>query len=137
MKTNIKQVIYLTLIIYLYIQTSIGFAQSYSLDDAEDVPFFRGTEVTNTRRSIVWDLNEIYDNRLDLFVGVYQIGYEGQTGYFYHHANWYRNQYDDNFNSEDVNLRIFYSEDPYENGISDLKFVNLNSSIYKSIIMLP
>jgi hypothetical protein len=83
------------------------FSQSYSLDQSVLVPVFEGYAPSGiSYRDYFWDITEISSTRLDLVVGVNQIKYA--TQYNYINGNWYKNQSDDNFNSENTNTRFIY-----------------------------
>lgn len=97
MKTKIK---ILTIIILSMVFCSKLFSQSYVLQDPVLVPVYLwdyNVDDIDTR-DYFWDITEINNNndRLDVVVGLNQI--QNATTNNYINANWYKNQYDDNFN---------------------------------------
>lgn len=135
----LSDVTFLFVILPLLIITSwrSATAQSY-FGDGVEVPVFEGTIIPNlTTKFIYWDLSEINtaNNRLDLAVGLSQKGYENDS-LSYVIGNWYKNQYNDNFNSEVENTR-FLNSNIYSNRINGLIFAKLHSGANdkKDVIM--
>jgi hypothetical protein len=132
MKTRIYKFnslkLFIAVILSLISLTSkLIFAQTYFSDNVV-VPVFEGTIIPNlTTKFDYWDLGEVntQNNRLDLVAGVSQKGISGGSGN-YIIGNWYKNQYNDNFNSEDENTR-FISLSNYSNPITGLIFAKLHS----------
>ncbi len=97
MKTKIKIFSIIILSVFFY---SDLFPQSYVLQEPVLVPVFLWDYNVNDidTRDYFWDICEINNNnnRLDIVVGLNQI--LNATSNNYINANWYRNQYDDNFN---------------------------------------
>jgi len=71
-------------------------------------------------------LSEINSTKLDLAVGLNQI--TNATIYNYVNGNWYKNQYDDNFNSENSNTRFIYQSGSLYTPISGLVFAKIHST---------
>ena len=141
MKTQIKKfIIFITFIVVIFSLNNMTSnnmcAQTYFSDNVV-VPIFEGTIIPNvTTKLDYWDLGEVntQKNRLDLVAGVSQKGYNGGSGN-YIIGNWYKNQYNDNFNPEDENTR-FISLSNYSNPINGLTFAKLHSdSIKKDVII--
>lgn len=107
MKNIIKKYFTICITIFIMVNATDLFSQSYSLDQPVEVPVFQGyTPTPSSYKELFWGATEINSTRLDLVVGVNQIKYA--TQYNYINGNWYKNQYDDNFNSENNNTRFIY-----------------------------
>ncbi|MCY7362280.1 MAG: VCBS repeat-containing protein [Ignavibacteria bacterium] len=139
MKTIINKYLhYLSVIIFIISINAIilseeTFAQTYLSDDVE-VPVFGYTHEPFTKY-IFWDISEIniQNNRLDITVGLIEDGINADPNYT--HANWYENAMNDNFNSEDVDLRMIYATN-LSNTINGLMFAKLTTSSSKKDLII-
>jgi hypothetical protein len=124
------------ILILINMTSELAKAQTYFHDNVE-VPVFEGTIIPNqTTKFDYWDLGEVntQNNRLDIVVGVSQKGNIGGSGN-YIVGNWYKNQYNNNFNSEVIDDR-FISLTDYSNPIIGLIFAKLHSdSARKDVII--
>ncbi|MDZ4711885.1 MAG: FG-GAP-like repeat-containing protein [bacterium] len=113
-------------------------SQSYSLDEPVLVPVFVGSAPDITQRNYFWDISEVNNtnSRLDIAVGLNQI--LNSTVYNYINGNWYKNQYDDNFNSENTSTRYVY-QSGYQINISNITgmvFSRINTSSGKKDLIV-
>ena len=126
------------MLFYLLINVQSGQTQSIYFEDPETVPLFEATITTNTQKNIYWDLSEISGNRLDLAGGVTQTGYNPPHFYYFTNGNWYKNEYNENFNQEVIENRFIYQDTVLDfNGINGLLFAKLNNNpeINKEVVV--
>ena len=122
MKNIIKKYFTICITIFIIVNATDLFSQSYSLDQPVEVPIFQGDAPSGiSYKHYVWDITEISSTRLDLVAGVNQIKYA--TQYNYINGNWYKNQYDDNFNSENTNTRYIYQFGELIDPLDSLNFI--------------
>ena len=142
MEYIIKKLSAICIILVVLANTTEIFSQSYSLDQPVEVPIFQGYAPSGINyRDYFWNVTEINGTRLDLVVGLNQI--TNATQYNYVNGNWYKNQNDENFNTENTNTRFIYQDgyqyiDPlnYLRTITGLVLAKINStSGYKDIIV--
>ncbi len=134
MKTEINIIRMITVII-LMLSPIIVFSQTNYLDNRVLVPYFRGTVVDYTTIDLDWDLSEINSNnkRLDIVIGVSQKD-ASPTLLNYANANWYYNQYNTNFNSENTNTRFVYNT-YFSHGFTGLIFSRLDTTVKRNVVV--
>ncbi|MEZ4821986.1 MAG: hypothetical protein R2942_06005 [Ignavibacteria bacterium] len=101
-----KSIIYWIISIMIFVSSNISLSQNY-LTDGQQVPVYDPAYSDSTIRLVYWDLTEINNsnNRLDIGVGVTHN--EGSDNFI--NGNWYKNENNSNFNSEDENDRFIYT----------------------------
>lgn len=131
MKTKINSAKVISIIFTIFITFSKTFSQSYSLDDPVFVPLYNlnyNIDDIDTR-DYFWDVSEINtNNRLDIVCGLNQI--KNATTHNYIDANWYKNQYNDNFNEYNSSTKFIHQEGYQINltYITGLVFAKIHSS---------